>query len=331
MKNQLVKYWKISAGKESIFWKDFVNNNFAAFGEWDEGNLDQYKDQKKKLVERLKKYSIKTWPKKYSQGSTSGYQLWNFYDSLKPGDILILYGKLSIFAIGEVTGRYWYEEAPNDECGYPHRVPVKWAVPEYPITNLSKNLIKKLSKPTDTFHEIKSLENIVQLKKIYENIADPSRVKDVPNDWDKAECYFAVWGYDQIDIGDYTTKQEIIRDISELIGRTEKSVEYKLQNVSHFDQRPREQKPFAEKRNAQKLLGQVFKWYWSDREKARKSYSDFEQLLQIRDKSDFQGDISDVKKSTSTLFVEEGQLTKSQQGQRKRSRKLLEEGRKHFK
>jgi hypothetical protein len=52
------------------------------------------------------------------------------------------------------------------------------------------------------------------------------------DDWSWKECYFAVWGYDQLDLEPSQVKVALYREISELIGRTAKSVEYKLQNLS---------------------------------------------------------------------------------------------------
>jgi len=67
-------------------------------------------------------------------------------------------------------------------------------------------------------------------------------------------------------------KKQVAVDIAELVGRTWKSVEYKFQNIAHFDTRRYEHKPYSPKHNVQKLLGEVFEWYWSDRDKNRLFY-----------------------------------------------------------
>jgi hypothetical protein len=77
------------------------------------------------------------------------------------------------------------------------------------------------------------------------------------SDWSERECYFAVWAYDQLDQDSSIVKSHLYQEISEIIGRTSKSVEFKLQNVSAYDPRPRSEKPISEAPNKQKLLGDV--------------------------------------------------------------------------
>ncbi len=140
----------------------------------------------------------------------------------------------------------------------------------------------------------------------------------------------AVWGYDQLDIDSLQVKSILYRDISELIGRSVKSVEYKLQNVSSFDPRPRLEKPITEAKNAQALLGKVFKWYWSNKHKAREMYEQYRsEFLFNLPSIEFEPKIDHVIENT--IFIEEGASETSTFKRRKRSQKLLEEGRKYFK
>ena len=44
-------------------------------------------------------------------------------------------------------------------------------------------------------------------------------------DWSWKECYFAVWGYDQLDLEPGQVKDTLYREIGELIGRTAGSIE----------------------------------------------------------------------------------------------------------
>lgn len=149
------------------------------------------------------------------------------------------------------------------------------------------------------------------------------------DDWSWKECYFAVWGYDQLDLDPAQVKATLYREISELIGRTAKSVEYKLQNVSSFDPRPREQKPIAEAQNAQALLGEVFKWYWADRPRARQRYNEFREEFQFNLESTTKTE--PIKpEAAPQIMIEEGAATAAPSTRRKRSQKLLEEGRRHF-
>lgn len=148
--------------------------------------------------------------------------------------------------------------------------------------------------------------------------------------WNVSECYFAVWGYDKIDSEDDIVKIHVAREIAELIGRSVKSVEYKFQNVAHFDLRPYGEKPYAPARNAQKLLGEVFDWYWQDREEARSKFNDFLDILDVDDSTTFSQGYDAVKKVKENILVEEGEIKYSAFKHRKRSAKLLKAAREHF-
>lgn len=148
------------------------------------------------------------------------------------------------------------------------------------------------------------------------------------DDWSWKECYFAVWAYDQLDLDHAQVKVALYREVSELIGRTVKSVEFKIQNVSSFDLRPRNEKPIAEAKNAQILLGNVFNWYWSDRQKARLQYAQYREEFQFNLESTIEAKLL-TPQDLSMVIIEEGATT-SPSFRRKRSQKLLDEGRKYF-
>jgi predicted HNH restriction endonuclease len=151
------------------------------------------------------------------------------------------------------------------------------------------------------------------------------------NDWSERECYFAVWAYDQLDSDREIVKKHLFEAVSNTITRSAKSVEFKVQNVSSFDPRPRKDKPISTAPNAQKLLGNVFKWYWGDRLKARELYGTFVQQehfgLPAKEKINEQS----KKPTTRTIIIEEGAEGHSTSKTRKRSAKLVKEGRKYFK
>lgn len=149
------------------------------------------------------------------------------------------------------------------------------------------------------------------------------------DDWSWKECYFAVWAYDQLDLDPTYVKVALYREVSELIGRTAKSIEFKLQNVSSFDFRPREEKPIAEAKNAQALLGEVFNWYWADRLHGRLRYDMFREEFQFNLESTIESK-SPIPQNLPEIIIEEGAATASPSFRRKRSQKLLDEGRKHF-
>ncbi|MEG0324881.1 MAG: hypothetical protein RR619_12850, partial [Raoultibacter sp.] len=126
-------------------------------------------------------------------------------------------------------------------------------------------------------------------------------------DWSWKECYFAVWGYDQLDLDADQVKTVLYHEVSELIGRTAKSVEFKLQNVSSFDPRPREQKPIAEAKNAQALLGEVYQWYWADRLSARAFYAQYREEFLFNLESTTK--LSATPSTIPLAIIEEGAAT----------------------
>ncbi len=151
------------------------------------------------------------------------------------------------------------------------------------------------------------------------------------NDWTERECYFAVWGYDQIDQDRNLVKKHLYDDLSEIIDRSVKSIEWKIQNVSYFDPRPREVKPIAEAPHAQKLIGDVFDWYWSNKEAARSLFDMYIQESSFSKESatTFSGDID--SKLHKTIIIEESAEGFVTSKSKKCSTKLLTEGRRHFK
>ena len=150
------------------------------------------------------------------------------------------------------------------------------------------------------------------------------------SDWNEAECYLAVWSYDQLDIDREQVKRELYRQVSDLIGRSDKAIEYKVQNVAHFDDRPREEKPISEAPHAQALLGKVFSWYWADRAEARSLFPYYVQRFQFGIADHGQAIGASVEKDSSELIIEEGAIGFSVSSRRRRSHTLLKEGRQHF-
>ncbi len=149
--------------------------------------------------------------------------------------------------------------------------------------------------------------------------------------WSEAECYFAVWAYDQLDIDRRQVKRELYRRVSRILGRSENAVAYKIQNVASFDHRPREEKPVSEATHAQALLGEVFERYWADRERARDLLTVYFQWLQFGTVGEDHQIISTLaQKEPRSLVIEEGASDLSVIHRRKRSRVLLERGRRHF-
>ena len=149
-------------------------------------------------------------------------------------------------------------------------------------------------------------------------------------DWTERECYFAVWGYDQIDMDRTLVKSELYKDLAEITGRTTKAVEYKLQNVSSCDPRPWKDKPISEAANAQKLLKHIYIWYWEDKESARKLYDSYIEEVTFNKTSTTEVTTQTPSKERKTIIIEEGAEETISIKSKKRSTKLIKEGRKYF-
>jgi len=144
-------------------------------------------------------------------------------------------------------------------------------------------------------------------------------------DWTERECYFAVWGYDQLDQDRDIVKKNLYQEIASIIGRSDKSVEWKIQNVSACDPRPRAIKPISEAPNKQSLLEQVFDVYWQDKNAARNQYPIYIQEAQFKTPSSTEN----VTKHKE-IFIEEGAPGFQESFRRKRSATLLAKGREHY-
>lgn len=105
-------------------------------------------------------YSIKHW----GTGTTSHIEAWNFYRSVEIGNLLLLYQKGKILALGCVTGDYDYNEE-NMFGGerYYHVRPTKWKLLDISKQKLSPHLINSLTKPSDTIHEIDDKEDMLEV------------------------------------------------------------------------------------------------------------------------------------------------------------------------
>jgi predicted Mrr-cat superfamily restriction endonuclease len=98
------------------------------------------------------------------KGTTSHIEAWNFYKSVEIGNLLLLYRKGKILAMGYVTGDYDYnEENVFDGEQYYHVRPTKWKALDVSKQKFSPHLINSLTKPSDTIHEIEKKEDILEV------------------------------------------------------------------------------------------------------------------------------------------------------------------------
>jgi len=94
-----MNYWKVAAGNKVSFWEECIGNEIIFY------DLEDIKDCRKfDSDEQIIDLGWKNDKKKYTK------DLVLFYRRLKIGDQIVLYGKKSIIALGEIIGDYEYSK-----------------------------------------------------------------------------------------------------------------------------------------------------------------------------------------------------------------------------
>lgn len=135
---QPVKHWRIGMGKAGGQWTQMREREMVAVG-WEElGDLADIVGgySSREGVEALKEAIGAQWPDKAkSQVGKDARQLWNFYNTIKEGDIIYAASHQTIRGIGVVAGPYRYED---DDFTYAFRRRVKWLTTEPFRTSATK-------------------------------------------------------------------------------------------------------------------------------------------------------------------------------------------------
>jgi predicted HNH restriction endonuclease len=145
-------------------------------------------------------------------------------------------------------------------------------------------------------------------------------------DWSERECLMAIWAYSAMDRNRNVGKADLYRDVSKIIGRSSKSVEYKVQNVSACDRRPRLEKPISEKPNYQRILRQLYDDFGHNPSALDEMHTMFAQLAE---EGLFESIANDSRPS-NVRFITEGGYVEKKGLSRKRSSSLRHEARKHY-
>ena len=156
---QLLRVWKIMAGEGSKFWKEFVSERVVAIRAREEGDLDGYSSQDE-LLEKTGTYHISN-----RKNSGEGYVwAWSFVSQLEQGDLLLLYRRGYVLALGCVTGEYTYSDGRFWRGQkFFHRRRASWKVLDTPRQKLSPRLKGTLAKLHGTLEEISEKEDILEV------------------------------------------------------------------------------------------------------------------------------------------------------------------------
>lgn len=148
------RMWKISPGRNAVYWQDFKEKKIIAIG-WletvgDLSKIDDY-DKIKKIAES----------KRYSQSAIT--QTWNLYKNVEVDHLAVAFGRGSILDIGRVIGKYFFDDSKNASFhngeSYFHRKEVEWLeLFDRPLKVADKpnheQLYRALRWPEDSLHEI---------------------------------------------------------------------------------------------------------------------------------------------------------------------------------
>jgi hypothetical protein len=168
-------------------------------------------------------------------------------------------------------------------------------------------------------------QDLIQRYKVEPGESIPHPLPREQKDWSREECLLAIWAYSTIDRDRDIRKADVYAEVAGLIPRSQKAIEYKVQNVSACDPRPREEKPISEKSNYQNILKELFEKFGRDHELLDVFYQQYVDGLELGDPPKLNGKNNDV-----TRYFTEGRLVESKGFRRSRSGGLRDAARKHY-
>lgn len=151
-KAENVKFWRIGTtdGEGTSLWEEMKLNNRISIGWKETGNLNDYniknKDDVYKIFENFKYQSDN------KTRSRKAGEMFNFYNKIKIGDVILAQNGQNILAIGKIVDEYFFDAS----SGFPHTKPVNWIVESPNLINKEGNL--------STVCEIKNFDFIEKIE-----------------------------------------------------------------------------------------------------------------------------------------------------------------------
>jgi hypothetical protein len=153
-------YWRVGTrdgGTEISYWNDMKNGQFASIG-WSEiGDLDDFKIEDKKDVQKL--LEKQNYYDKKNVYSRKAGEVFSFYKESKIGDIILAQDGSAILGIGIINDDYTY----NSSLDFAHLKPVDWKIIEPNNLSNSEGL-------RTTFVKLASPDVIMQIENILKNV-----------------------------------------------------------------------------------------------------------------------------------------------------------------
>ena len=147
-------YWRVGTSDgQTNFWDIMQANQYISIG-WSEiGDLSEQEVQNKKdVIQLLDNQGYYSDDKKV--GSRKAGEIFNFYNDIQEGDIILAQDGSEILGIGEVIGDYGYDSLQT----FSHYKPVQWKLISPSLRNSEglRTTVYKLSQP-DVIHQIDNL------------------------------------------------------------------------------------------------------------------------------------------------------------------------------
>jgi 5-methylcytosine-specific restriction endonuclease McrBC GTP-binding regulatory subunit McrB len=153
------RYWRIGTGSEnSNYWDLMLSQSKICIGWSATGDLKEANVQTKSEVELLLKNSDDR-PSTNSTLSAKALEIFNFYHSIKQGDVILAQRGAAVLGIGIVIGDYYF----NNLDRYAHQRKVEWKLTEPELKNADKNVRSTVREITS--HElIKNVNSLIGLE-----------------------------------------------------------------------------------------------------------------------------------------------------------------------
>jgi 5-methylcytosine-specific restriction protein B len=113
------RYWVVAPGDNAKKWEEFYKKGIIGIGWEDTGDLSDYDSR-----EEIRKHLLAAYPEGSKSQKNNSLALWEFFDVMKPGDILIpKRGTSEYLGYGIVTGEYVFDDSTEE---YHHTRKVDW-------------------------------------------------------------------------------------------------------------------------------------------------------------------------------------------------------------
>ena len=123
-KEDVIKYWRVgTTNGDKSYWDVMLKNKYVSMG-WSElGDLSQRKIKNRNDIAEIFK-SLNEYSDNKGLLTRKSGEVFNFYNEMKSGDIVLAQDGSTVLAIGEIIDDYGYDK----EADFPHYRPVEWLV-----------------------------------------------------------------------------------------------------------------------------------------------------------------------------------------------------------